>query len=526
MEKRSIRLLLLEDNPTDAVLLQEMFTEEPLVSFIFTWVEQLSEGLERLKAESFDVILVDLGLPDSQGLETFIKIREHAPYIPIVMLTGLDDEALAERALQEGAQDYLVKGQVTSHILARTIRYAIERKRLEETLRESNRRLEEALTTLQKTMQQNIQRERLHALGQMASGIAHDFNNVLGSILGFSELLLAHPNILYEQEKARYYLELINTGAKDAAAIVRRLREFYRSRTEEETFLPVDVNSLIEHAILLTQPRWKDQALARGCTFHFETDLQNIPLILGNETELREVLINLIFNAIDAMPGGGTIRLCTFVEDHQLVLTIGDTGIGMSEQVRTHCLEPFFSTKGAQGTGLGLAMVHGVIRRHEGTITIESEEGTGTTVIIRLPISTTQQVIDEKQPITSTLRPLYVLVVEDEPLMQNVLTGYLANDGHRVETASNGREGLGKFLAGRFDLVITDRAMPEMNGEQLAVAIKKIAPNKPVLLLTGFGDTISAEEKPSGVDYVVGKPVTLSTFREILGKVQKDFQLR
>jgi len=398
-----------------------------------------------------------------------------------------------------------------------------EQKRAEESLRESNRRLEEALAELKATQQQVLQQERLRALGEMASGIAHDFNNALSPVLGFSELLLDLPENLDDNEKVTRYLRMINTAALDAANVVRRLREFYRSREENEILLPVNLNQLVEQAVSLTQPRWKDQALASGITIRVETDLNQLPLVGGNEAEIREVLTNLIFNAVDAMPQGGTITLRTRPDDAHVVLEISDTGTGMTEEVRQRCLEPFFSTKGKRGTGLGLSMVYGIIQRHHGTLVIESEPGEGTTFTIRLPVQKEQKAGTRRQETEGPSRRLQILVVDDEPPVRAVVTDYLTGDGHSVESATNGSEGLQKFLGGWFDVVVTDQAMPEMAGDQLAAAIKRVAPNKPVILLTGFGDLmIAAGERPGGVDIILSKPVTLNALRQALAKVMGE----
>ncbi|MFQ5792495.1 MAG: PAS domain S-box protein, partial [Acidobacteriota bacterium] len=398
-----------------------------------------------------------------------------------------------------------------------------ERKQAEEALYESNRRLEEALAELQAAQQQVLQQERLRALGQMASGIAHDFNNALAPIVGFSELLLDRPEHLENREKATRYLQMMNTAGKDAANVVRRLREFYRSREEDELFLAVNLNSLVEQVIMLTQPRWKDQALASGLTIHVKTDLEPVPLVTANEAEIREVLTNLIFNAVDAMPEGGTLTVRTRSDGEHVVLEVGDTGTGMTDDVRQRCLEPFFSTKPERGTGLGLAMVYGIIQRHQGTLAIESEPGQGTTFILRLPVYTKQDAEHRPQAGEVLSRRLDILVVDDEPPVREAITAYLTGDGHRVETASNGSEGLEKFRAGWFDVVVTDKGMPEMAGDQLAAAIKRVAPDAPVILLTGFGDLmIASGETPAGVDIIVGKPVALAALRQALAKVTAE----
>jgi PAS domain S-box-containing protein len=367
--------------------------------------------------------------------------------------------------------------------------------------------------------QQNIQQERLRALGQMASGIAHDFNNALTPILGYTELLFGMPQILDDKEKAMSYLKLMNTTAKDASSIVMRLREFYRQRKEDEIFVPVNLNRLVKQTIELTRAKWKDQAQSDNITISLRTELQQVALINGNESELRNLLTNLIFNAVDAIHESGTITIRTSVEHDFLVLEVSDTGCGMTDEVKQRCFEPFFSTKEERGTGLGLSVVYGIIQRHEGTINIESTPGEGTTVIIRLPIPKETQK-DAGQAAGAITRSLNVLLVDDKPEVRDVISQYLLVDGHTVETANNGREGLETFYSKRFDLVITDRAMPDINGLQLAALIKQAAPNKPIIMLTGFSDMMKVtDDFPEEVDHLLSKPVTLNDFREALAKV-------
>lgn len=193
-------------------------------------------------------------------------------------------------------------------------------------------------------------------MGHMASGIAHDFNNALSPVLGFSELLLNMPTTLDDKEKSERYLKMMHTAAQDATNVVKRLSEFYRHRTQGEDFRPINLSKLIEQVMSLTQPRWKDQAQANGKPIHMVTDLQEIPSITGNESELREVLTNLIFNAVDAISKGGKITLRSRLLGEQVLIEVDDTGRGMTEEIRQRCFDPFFSTKLERGTGLGLSI--------------------------------------------------------------------------------------------------------------------------------------------------------------------------
>ena len=559
MSESPVNVLLIEDNAEHVELLERLVASaEELAGFRLQVADSLAAAAGELQRGGIGLILLDLTLPDSDGIETFVRIHECAPDLPVVVLSGINDASVAIETVHLGAQDYLVKAHVDHHLLARAMRYAIERKRgqlalqranedlelrveqrtasmqqansrlqreiaerqrAEEETIESNRQLAHALGQLRASQEQIIQRERMHALGRMANGIAHDFNNTLAPILGFSELLLMKPEMRSDPAKLRSYLERIHNGAKDAAKVVSRLREFYRHRDDAEVFTPIVVGDLIEQVVSFTQPRWKDEARAAGVHIDIRLDLGQVPTVAGNENELREVLVNLIFNAVDAIRERGTITIRTEVQGRWLVISVTDDGVGMSEEVRARCLEPFFTTKDDVANGLGLGSVYGIIRRHDGEIDIQSEPGHGTSISISLPLERMEKPPQAPKPPAPVGGPLRILVVEDEPLVREVIGVYLTEDNHVVTLATNGREGLEAFRNGEFDLVLTDRAMPEMNGDQLAVEIKKLKPGQRIVLLTGFGDLMTgAGEQPEGVDLVVSKPFTLNTLRGALAK--------
>lgn len=406
-------------------------------------------------------------------------------------------------------------------IVAGSMENLSRRQQAETDLRETNRELEKALAELKATQQQVIQQERLSAIGQMASGIAHDFNNTLTPILGFTELLLESDMLLDDKVEARRCLEMLRTSTKDAASVVSRLREFYRPADTDEEFPVVDLAKIVQQAVSLTEPKWRSQTQAQGVTIDVTVELKASPFVAGEESALREVLTNLIFNAVDAMPEGGRISLETSMEAGDAVIHVRDTGTGMSDAVRQRCLEPFFSTKGELGTGLGLSMVYGIVERHRGKLEIESAAGQGTTFIIRLPLA------DNSAPSVAVVadpdRPkscLDILIVDDEPSILEVVSAYLRCDGHVVATAASGREALEKFQRNHFDLVILDRVMPEMSGDQIARFIKQLNQNIPVIMLTGFGALIEVTgSQPQAVDVVLSKPVTMDALRTTIGRL-------
>ena len=422
-----------------------------------------------------------------------------------------------------GASLFLAKklSKPVDQIVATSAKNVTRRKQAEKDLREVNRELEKALVELKATQQQVIQQERLSALGQMAAGIAHDFNNTLMPILGFADVLLQNDAMLDDKAETRRCLEMLRTSAKDASSVVSRLREFYRPTDSEEEFPIVDLAKLVQQAVALTEPKWRGLTQARGITVDVQTNFKAYPIVAGDESALREVLTNLLFNAVDAMPQGGRVSVETSIENERAVVRVADTGTGMTETVRRRCLEPFFSTKGEHGTGLGLSMVYGIVERHRGQLEIKSAIGKGTTFIIRLPLAQEVPAAQSNREVAAKSNSaLNVLVVDDEARSREVLMAYLQTDNHSVATASSGREALEKFRLRHFDLVVMDRAMPEMNGEQTARFIKQVNKNIPVILLTGFSGQIDADgAKPAAVDVVLNKPITLDALRHTIRKL-------
>lgn len=394
--------------------------------------------------------------------------------------------------------------------------------------------LQTAYDELRQTQQAVMQQERLRALGQMASGIAHDINNALCPIVVYSDMLLQKGRDL-EDETCKY-LKNIKTAGEDISHIVSRMREFYRRRDGKDALAPINLNKVTQQVVELTRPRWRDIPQARGITIEMEEELDDkLPEVPGIESELREAITNLILNAVDAMPNGGRLVLRTRCRgsDGQkrpafAVLEVRDNGTGMSDEVRRRCLEPFFSTKGKRGTGLGLAMVYGVMERHEGRIEIESVYGKGTTMRLVFPVRdlpTTNTQRFERPP--KPLPAMRILCVDDEPLLREMMKQILENGGHTVELADGGESGLAAFRAAverkePFDVVITDLGMPYLDGRQLSRALKDQSPETPIVMLTGWGTIMKEDgDMPAQVDGVLSKPPKISELYAMLGKVTR-----
>jgi signal transduction histidine kinase/ActR/RegA family two-component response regulator len=391
--------------------------------------------------------------------------------------------------------------------------------------------LQRAYDDLRQSQQAIMQQERLRALGQMASGIAHDINNAISPVALYTESLLEREPGL--SERARGYLATIQTAIEDVAETVSRMREFYRPREAELVLARVRCNHLIEQVISLTRARWSDLPQQRGLVIQLKTELApDLPDMMGSEVEIRDALTNLIFNAVDAMPEGGTLTLRTRVivsgstsadATRQVCVEVADSGIGMDDETRRRCLEPFYTTKGERGTGLGLAMVYGMVQRHSAELEIDSAVGHGTTV--RLIFAAADALTLEATRNLRVLQPaqrLRILLVDDDPLLIKSLRDILEQDGHAVTAADGGQKGIDSFCAALsggtpFSVVITDLGMPYVDGRKVAASVKAASARTPVILLTGWGKRLLAENDiPPHVDRVLSKPPRMVEVRAAL----------
>jgi DNA-binding response OmpR family regulator len=398
---------------------------------------------------------------------------------------------------------------------------------LEERVRARTIELERSNEQLRQAQQALIQQERLRALGEMASGIAHDINNAVSPISLYTDLLLAHEKTL--SESAREQLETIRRAIEDVARTVARMREFYRPNEPELQSVDIDMNVLVRQVVELTRARWSDQAQHRGLMIELRTQLDpNLPVIRGADNEVRDALTNLIFNAVDAMSGGGTLEVRTSGQEARVRLEVSDTGMGMDEETRQRCLEPFFTTKGERGTGLGLAMVYGMAQRHRAELQIDSQKGHGTTMRLLFPIS--EALPEAPQNPTfgrddTPPRRLRLLVVDDDPMLSQSLRNTLQAEGHEVTVAGGGHAGIEAFQAAHrtgepFEVVITDLGMPYVDGRQVARAIRATSANVPIIMLTGWGrNQLADTTPPPEVSRLLNKPPRLSELRAALAEL-------
>jgi signal transduction histidine kinase/ActR/RegA family two-component response regulator len=384
--------------------------------------------------------------------------------------------------------------------------------------------LKQTLQELRQAQDQIVQAEKLRAMGEMASGVAHDFNNVLAVVLGNIQLLLYQLDHL-SPEEIREGLKIIEQSSKDGAETVRRIQEFTGVRRDKE-FVSLSLNEVITEVVNITQPRWKDQTQKKGIQVGLAAQLGEIPLIMGNPSELREVLTNIIFNAVDAMPEGGKLTIATQPQAEGWVeVRIADTGIGMTEEVKKRIFDPFFTTKGVTNSGLGMSVSYGIIKRHGGEILIESELGKGTTFIIHLPTGYGEEetAVKEVTPIKES-RQARILVIDDEDSVRDILSRMLKTKGHQVVVASNGEEGIEQFRSQPFDLVFTDLGMPKISGWEVGKTIKGINPKIPIAMITGWGMELDREKmSESGIDLIVSKPFN---FDQVIHLVSEAMELK
>jgi GAF domain-containing protein/ActR/RegA family two-component response regulator len=363
-----------------------------------------------------------------------------------------------------------------------------------------------AYEELAQAQDQLIRSEKLRALGEMASGVAHDFNNLLAAILGRAQLLLRRVS----DPTARQWLQIIERSAADGAKTVRRLQEFTRVRRDQPA-VAVDLNQVVREALELTEPSWRLEPPRQGIVIEAVSNLApDLPTTLSDPAELREVMTNLILNAVDAMPRGGTLSLSTARRGEFIEVRVADTGVGIPEAVRGKIFDPFFTTKGPRGTGLGLSMTYGILSRHGATIIVDSQEGQGTTFSLLFPVggAPRQTVPDAGAPQPAV--SLRCLVVDDEEAVGDMIADVLRSAGHTVTVARGASEGLSRVRSEPLDVVFTDLSMPGMTGWELARAVRDAVPGLPVILISGFAVEVSPEElEAGGVHSVLAKPINM-----------------
>jgi signal transduction histidine kinase len=481
-----LEVLLVEDNPGDVRLVKEMLLEAGGNQFALKHVETVDQGLASLAQEDFHIILLDLSLPDGYGLETLQRINNTISRIPIVILTGMDDETTAIKAVQQGAQDYLVKSQMNGVLLVRAIRHAIERKRM--AIEKED---------LEKQFRQS---QKMEAIGRLAGGIAHDFNNLLTVITGNSELSLDE---LQRDHPLREYLEDIKQASERGAELVRQLLAFSRHQVMEMKI--IDFNILLNDLNrMLNRIIGDDVELKTNCN-------EGLGKVKADEGQIMQVIMNLIVNAKDAMPNGGqlTVETANVILDeiycathegvepgHYVMLSVSDSGMGMTPEVKERIFDPFFTTKEmGKGTGLGLSTVYGIVKQSGGHIQVYSEVGWGTTFKVYLPrVDELDEADLLKEPFSLPDYPQgseTILLVEDDEKVRRYVQKTLEKYGYKILEAANAEEAIRvmeRHLGEKMHLLLTDVVMPGMNGHDCAECLVSFSPEMKVLYMSGYAE--------------------------------------
>jgi len=629
--KNVIDVLLIEDNPIDILIIREMLAEAGGISFNVESVSLLKDGLDRLTQRMFDVILADLGLPDSQGTETFEMVYSQGHDIPIIVLTAHDDEEFAVKAIQTGAQDYLIKGEISFNLLIRSIRYAIERNRSEKVIRESkeewertfnaiddiitildpdmrivrtNRALMRMLNTgpgdligkycyeifrdrtepcpecpardvirknesltegleyvyMSKIFQISLsplfdenyafiglvhvakdisekkkmevqlrQTQRMEAIATLAGGIAHDLNNILFPIYGYTEMTL---KLMDENNAVQRNLKRVMEAAERARVMVQQILTFSRKRDGEKERTPWKIQPIVKEALKLLRG-----SLPSTIDIQRNIDERCGP-VLAEPTQIHQIVMNLCTNAYHAMrEKGGILEVslnevvlgtddAAFYPDMapgpHLKLGVSDTGQGMDKSVTEKIFDPYFTTKKkGEGTGLGLAVVHGIVKNHGGHITVYSELGQGTAFHVYLPLvaDNIRPKVEKKPGLLLAGQGEHILLVDDEEVIAEMMKQRLEILGYQVTPRTSSSKAVEVFREGpeNFDLIITDMTMPQMTGVELSAVVRRIRPDIPIILCSGFSELITEEKaKAMGIQGYIMKPVAIKEMAEAI----------
>jgi signal transduction histidine kinase/ActR/RegA family two-component response regulator len=436
--------------------------------------------------------------------------REGAGRALLILIEEMCDQLADDERREIGAQ--------ANQLLANSQQQATR-----ERLRKCLETIAEAHTRHEAQREQEIHAQKMAALGELSFGVAHNVNNTLTGILGRAQLILRNSN---DPAKIEAGLELIIKSAEDGAHIIRRIQDFARQRPSRE-FEIISIAELLKDACEMTRPRWEARSEFAPIRFALHADCK--AHIKGDPVELREVLVNMIYNAIDAMPSGGEVRVATQENRDRVVISITDTGTGMTPEVKQRLFDPFFTTKGKAGTGMGLAVSFGIIRRHEGSIEVDSEPGRGTTFKISLPkVSPASTTAEGASPVESAISTsddkVRVLVVDDETHVREVLIEALEAEGCEVVSAQSGEIALALFnqYEGKFDAVFTDIGMPEMSGWELVTEIRERSKTMPIAIISGWADAISVQTRNAvRADWVVAKPFDINKISSIAQEISQ-----
>jgi signal transduction histidine kinase/DNA-binding response OmpR family regulator len=485
LDKKFAQVIASHDNPD--IHLEIMVDNYP----------EVKRALETREAVIVQYILQDPLMKDVQ--ENVKSIKDNAIVVIPIILKGNAIGTLFLRSVRDNKffNEREIKFlKVVAHITANALDNAFLYENLEST------RL------------QLVQSERLRAMGELATGVAHNFNNLLSGILGHTQMLLSKSLDAATSER----LQIIEKLVLDGSEVVKRIQEFTRLRTTKD-FSEVNIKDIINDVVKMTESKWSGESNIPKITLRIDTDSMEIPIVEGNASELREVFIDILFNAVDAMSKGGELTIQAKSGGKSVFVTFFDTGEGMSEETKKRVFDPFFTTKGSKGTGRGMSVAYGIISRHNGQIIIESELGVGTAVTVQLPVS--GKVIKEIEGKFNLKQEekTKILLIEDHKVTLDILAENLINQGHSVHKADNGMAGIKMFKDGHYDIVITDVGLCDISGWAVSKKIKDMSPQVPIVFITGWGNQLSSSQlKECGVDYVLPKPFKIEEISAIIKK--------
>ena len=360
------------------------------------------------------------------------------------------------------------------------------------------------------------QRSRIENVGRMTLGLIHEINNILTNILGNFEIIERSNLLKGCDESLVSYLRTIQKAATDGGAMTKSIKHYIRNE-KSSNFELLDLKKLIEDCISFTRPYWHNEPRRKGIDINANVILNDIPHILGSAVELKEVFINLITNAVQAMPRGGQLTFRSdYSEEYGIKVSISDTGNGISDRIKQRIFDPLFTTKGKQGTGMGLSIAHSIIQQHDARLEVDTALGQGTTFNIYFHKSDQTRPKHSQTKKNTPKKQATVLAVDDEPGIRNVLANLLKTQGHTVEVASSGYEALDHLQELNVDIVFTDHGMPGMNGRQLAQSIRQLNPDMPIVLVTG--DT-EFEDPFEDINAVIGKPFMLDDLQRVINEL-------
>jgi len=523
------RFLVIDDEPVSASAVE--------ISLAATGQENLRivndprEALQAFREYRPDIILLDISMPIMDGFQVLQELRKEIPpddHVPVIVITADPAESTRRRALEAGANDFLTKPFGATELRLR-VRNLLQMRFLHIGLREQNRLLDERVTErtreleaameeLRVTQRQAVREQRLHAFSEMAGGVVHDFNNVLMILMSLADLMSRETP--QDEPRLQDYVGTMQSVLQEAAQVIGRLHYFCRPRHDDDLFMPTDMKKLVEDAVTLAKPKWHNSVRAMGQEIRMDLHIEKVEALPCNPSELREAVFHLILNAVEAMPKGGalSVGLCNVPRGIEII--VADTGIGMEDETRARCMDPFYSTKGESCVGLGLAMVHGIVRRHGGEIEVESQPGRGSVFRVILPRDNASSQAAQPRAGHPGTRTLRILLAEDDARLRQLIALQMESMGHIVEPVANGYEALKKFHESPFDLIFTDLSMPQLNGLALVEAARQLIAEIPVIMLTGFGAMLLPEGgRPPGVDILLTKPITRDNLAAAIAQV-------